>query len=70
MTVERVRDLLTGSDRARVSLDGERADETYALEHRGTGWLVFYLERGRKRDFGKHDSKDAACRDLLARLHV
>lgn len=51
-----------------VSLDGERADETYVLEHRGAGWLVFFMERGEKRDFLKHNSEDAACRDLLARL--
>ena len=51
-----------------VSLDGEREDETYVLEHRGRGWLVFFLERGRKRDFRKHSSEDAACRDLLGRL--
>jgi hypothetical protein len=70
MTIERLRDLLPGGDRARVSLDGERSDETYVLEHRGTGWLVFYFERGRKREFRKHESEDAACRDLLARLHA
>ncbi len=29
--------------------------------------LVFLLERGRKRDFRKHVSQDAACRDLLGR---
>jgi hypothetical protein len=51
-----------------VSLDGERADETYVLEHRGAGWLVFFMERGEKRDFRKHNSEDAACRDLLSRL--
>jgi hypothetical protein len=38
------------------------------LEHRGAGWLVFFLERGAKRDFRKHRSEDAACRDLLARI--
>jgi hypothetical protein len=68
LTVERLRDLLAGDDEVRLSLDGEREDETYVLERRGAGWLVFYLERGRKRDFRKHSSEDAACRDLLARL--
>jgi hypothetical protein len=65
---ERLRELLLDQDRAMVSLDGEREDETYVLEHRGRGWLVFFLERGRKRDFRKHSSEDAACRDLLGRL--
>ena len=68
MTVGRLRDLLAGDHSGRVSLDGERADETYVLEHRGDGWLVFYLEHGRTRDFRKHGSEDAACRDLLNRL--
>ena len=56
------------AETAPVSLDGERADETFVLEHRGGGWLVFLLERGRKRNFRKHSSEDAACRDLLSRL--
>jgi hypothetical protein len=68
LTVARLRDLLLPDDRALVSLDGERTDETYVLEHRGAGWLVYFLERGRKRGFRKHGSEDAACRDLLARL--
>ena len=68
LTVARLRDLLFDAERALVSLEGERADETYVLEHRGAGWLVFLLERGRKRDFRKHGSEDAACRDLLNRL--
>jgi hypothetical protein len=51
-----------------VSLDGQRADETYVLEHRGNGWLVYLLERGTKHGFKKHKTEDAACRDLLARL--
>ncbi len=66
LTVGRSRELLLDGDR--VSLDGERGDETYVLEHRGGGWLVFLLERGCKRDFRKHSSEDAACRDLLGRL--
>jgi hypothetical protein len=66
LTVGRLRELVLDGDR--VSLDGERVDETFVLEHRGHGWLVFFLERGRKRDFRKYSSEDAACRDLLGRL--
>ena len=66
MTVGRLRELLLDGDP--VSLDGERHDETYVLENRGHGWLVFFLERGRKQDFRKYSSEDAACRDLLERL--
>jgi hypothetical protein len=68
LTVARLREHLLPNERVLVSLDGERAEETYALEHRGAGWLVFFLERGRKRDFRKHASEDAACRDILDRL--
>ena len=67
-TLDRLRELLLGQGRTMVSLDGQRTDETYVLERRGAGWLVFFLERGRKRDFRKHTSDDAACRDLLGRL--
>lgn len=43
LTTARLRDLLTASGELDlVSLDGERADETYVLEHRGSGWLVFF----------------------------
>jgi hypothetical protein len=68
LTVARLRELLLDDERALVSLDGERADETYVLEHRGEGWLVFFWERGQKHGFRKHGSEDAACRDLLGRL--
>lgn len=69
LTIGRLRDVLAARGHLDlVSLGGERADETYVLEHRGAGWLVFFMERGEKRDFRKHDSEHAACRDLLARL--
>lgn len=68
LTIARLRDLLLDGEKTLVSLDDERAEETYVLEHRGAGWLVFFLERGRKRDFRKHSSEDAACQDLLNRL--
>jgi len=68
LTVERLQSLLTTDPRSVVSLAGERADETYVLEHRGSGWLVFYQERGSKREFRKHSTENAACRDLLSRL--
>jgi hypothetical protein len=68
MTVARVREVLLPGERAMVSLDGERGEETYVIEHRGAGWLVFFLERGKKRDFRKHASEAAACADLLGRL--
>jgi hypothetical protein len=67
-TVERLRELLFEDGRGRVSLDGQREDETFVIEHRGRGWLVFFLERGCTRDSRKHRSEDAACRDLLGRL--
>ena len=69
LTTSRLREILAANGRLDlVSLDGERTDETYVLEHRGAGWLVFLLERGNKKDFRKHSSEDAACRDVLTRL--
>lgn len=69
LTIVRLVELLAAGGRLElVSLAGERTDETYVLEHRGAGWLVYFLERGVKRDFRKHGSEDAACRDLLGRL--
>jgi hypothetical protein len=69
LTTDRLRQILAGRGCLKlVSLDGERADETFVLEHRGAGWLVFLMERGEKRGFRKHSSEDAACRDLLGRL--
>jgi hypothetical protein len=68
LTVDRLREILLEDERAMVALDGKRVDETYVLDRRGGSWLVFFLERGRKRDFRKRASEDAACRDLLGRL--
>jgi hypothetical protein len=65
LTVTRLQELLFDDDP--VSLGG-RLEETFVLEHRGGGWLVFFWERGRKHIFRKHSSEDAACRDLLGRL--
>ena len=43
LTVERIRSGLAGDDSPRVFLDGEREDDTYVLQHRRAGRLVFYL---------------------------
>jgi hypothetical protein len=64
LTVERLRELLLDDDR--VSLDGEREDETYVLEHRGRGWLAFLLERGRKREARTVAGRSPRCGYLLA----
>jgi hypothetical protein len=53
LTVDRLRELLLDDERAMVALDGKRVNGTYVLERRSGGWLVFFLERGRKRDFRK-----------------
>lgn len=68
MTADRLRDLLAADGGLPlVSLDGERAEGTYVLEHRGSGWLVFFWrERGGKRNFRKHSSEDAACRGICS----
>jgi hypothetical protein len=43
LTVGLLRELLLDDDHDRVSLDGGRGDETFVLERRGEGWLVFFL---------------------------
>ena len=53
-----------GGLRASCSFDGQRLDNTFVVEHRGAGWLVFYWERGTKRDFVKHASEAAVCQDV------
>jgi hypothetical protein len=60
LTISRLRELLLDEERALVSLSGERADETYVLERRGADWLVYFFDRGHKRDFRKHGLED--CR--------
>jgi hypothetical protein len=68
-TLDQLRDRLTDEDRKSFSIDGERQDDTFVVEHRGAGWLVLYWERGTKRDFVKHASEAAACQDVWRRSH-
>jgi hypothetical protein len=50
MTVGQLRAKLAGEPQSSlVSLDGQRSEETFVFEHRGEGWLVYFLERGEKR---------------------
>jgi len=48
---------------------GKYQDQAFVLEQWGNRWVVYYTERGVKSDIRKYASEDAACRDLLARLH-
>lgn len=51
------------------SLYGAHHDDAVVLAQLPAGrWRVFYSERGGEFDVAIHDSEDAACRDLLARL--
>ena len=43
-------------------------DQAFILDQWSNRWVVYYTERGTKTGIRKHESEDAACRDLLARL--
>jgi len=49
---------------------GKYQDQAFVLDHWSNRWVVYYIERGVKSEVRKHVSEDAACRDLLARLHA
>lgn len=54
-----------GLPSAIVSFDGPGIGECYAIEHRATGFAVYYSERGEKRDERTFESESAALRYLL-----
>lgn len=57
-----------GSDRYRIGHRGKQPDQAFVLDRWSSRWVVYYTERGAKFDVRKHETEDAACRDLLARL--
>ncbi len=40
-------------------------DEVYCLEEAGTGWVVYYRERGMRRDEHLFSTEGEACRYIL-----
>ena len=50
-----------------VVLLGDTPDEAYVLDRDGTGWVVFYAERGLRTEERRYPSEDEACRDLYTR---
>lgn len=50
------------------SLYGAHEPEAIVLDHRASGWVVFYTERGEESGLRSHDNEDEACRDLLDRV--
>jgi hypothetical protein len=67
-------DLKTRLDNLSVPADWYRLekrgieDQRHNLEHEDGKWQVFYSDRGEKQGLVEHDTEDAACADLLARL--
>ena len=39
------------------------------LDHRGSQWTVFLIERGSEYDARVHATEDDACRDVLDRMY-
>jgi 8-oxo-dGTP pyrophosphatase MutT (NUDIX family) len=69
LTRESLAELLNGAVPLNsYHLFGAHLDDAVVIDHRPDGWVVFYSERGGEFDVRFHDSEDAACRDLLARL--
>lgn len=67
MTVQELRDAL---DRAGIrerayDFEGSGRDEAYCLDTVQDGWLVYYRERGIRRDERLFSSEDGACRFFL-----
>ena len=57
-----------GIDPGAYSLDGGMPSETYVLERRPDGWLVYYSERGVRTAETRFESEDEACGHLLELL--
>tara|TARA_Y100000815_G_scaffold272377_1_gene301169 strand:+ start:9425 stop:9952 length:528 start_codon:yes stop_codon:yes gene_type:complete len=49
-------------------LYGAHLDDAFVMDHRPTGWVVFYSERGGEWSVATHDREAGACADLLARV--
>lgn len=46
-------------------ISGAGRDEAYCLERSATGWVVFYRERGLRRDAREFASEGDACAHLI-----
>jgi hypothetical protein len=57
-----------GVDPAAYRLDGEANEEALTLVIEPGGWVVFYTERGHRRDDGRFETEDEACEYLASRL--
>ena len=56
------------ADRYCIGHRGRQPDQVFVADRWSSRWVVYYTERGGKFDIRKHETEDAACRDLLARL--
>ena len=72
MTREQLPGLIAaaGKDPALLSLYGAHDNDRVVIDHRPSGWVVFYTERGNEYDLSHHSTEDAACRDVLQRLDL
>jgi hypothetical protein len=75
LTRETLRRLLAeeGHDPDTYSLEGRKDRRKYldcdwVLDRWSNRWVVYFTERGSKRDICKYRTEDAACRALLGRL--
>ena len=48
-----------------VTDGGLGAGECFGIEPTGSGWLIYYSERGRKSPLEQCPNEDAACRTMI-----
>lgn len=49
-------------------LSGAHYDDRQVLDHRASGWFVFYSERGGEYDVKRFETEAAACMELYSRV--
>jgi hypothetical protein len=70
MDVESLRTaiLLEGIDPKQYRIQEEPDENTWCLRRQGKTWLVFYFERGAKREIQRFKSESLACEYFLNRV--
>lgn len=65
--LERALDLLGIQDGV-YHLHGAHLDDAYVIDHRSSGWVVFYSQRGHEDILDTYETEAEACADLFERV--
>lgn len=70
MVIQDVRDILEhrGIDPKEHRVLEKPDEDTMCIAKQGKTWLVFYFERGAKRDLQRFQDENAACEYFLAQV--